>query len=150
MISVGAHPALNFKTVSSPVDGKETLIARRFLAGELSPNYFLTKSVTIGVYYLYSYSFDQGTAKNTHFVTLNSNFSNIKLPYRLFIKFIPQVYYLKQDRQDGFYFTSALTLARKHFPLSVSSITNKTIETNIVGSKDFVWNISLIYSFNKQ
>src|SRR6266536_218752 len=47
------------------------------------------------------------------------------------------------------YFTSAFTLAKKNFPLSVSAIINKTINTNITGSKNFVWNASLVYSFNK-
>ena len=42
-ITLGAHPALNFKTFTSAVDGTETTVARRFLAGELSPNYFFTK-----------------------------------------------------------------------------------------------------------
>jgi hypothetical protein len=34
----------------------------------------------------------------------------------------------KLDAEDGFYFTSAFTLAKANFPLSVSAIINKTIE----------------------
>ena len=148
-ITVGTHPALNFKTFTS-VDARETIVVRRFLAGELSPNYFFTKNISIGVYYVYAYGFDQGTPKNNHFVTLNSNFSNIKLPFNFLIKFIPQFYYLKQDERDGYYFTSEFHLAKKNFPLSLSSIINTPIESNIIGGQDFVWNISLIYSFNKK
>ena len=148
-ITVGTHPALNFKTFTS-VDGRETIVVRRFLAGELSPNYFFTKNISIGVYYVYAYGFDQGTPKNNHFVTLNSNFSNIKLPFNFLISVIPQFYYLKQDEQDGYYFTSEFHLAKKNFPLSLSSIINTPIESNIIGGQDFVWNISLIYSFNKK
>jgi len=150
-ITVGTHPALNFKTFTS-VDGTVTTVVRRFLAGELSPNYFFTRNISIGAYYLYAYGFDRGihgTPKNNHFVTINSNFSNIKLPYKFYMKFTPQFYYLKQDQRDGYYFTSAFNLARKNFPLSVSSVINKPIETNIIGGQDFVWNISLIYSFKK-
>ena len=40
--------------------------------------------------------------------------------------------------------------AKRGFPLSVMAIFNKTIETDITTSKDFVWNLSLIYSFSKQ
>jgi hypothetical protein len=149
-ITLGSHPALNFKTITSTVDGRETIVVRRFLAGEFSPNYFFTKNISIGVYYVYAYGFDQGTPKNNHFVTLNSNFSNIKLPFNFLIKFIPQFYYLKQDERDGYYFTSEFHLAKKNFPFSFSSIINKAIESNIIGSEDFVWNISLIYSFNKK
>jgi hypothetical protein len=148
-ITVGTHPALNFKTFTS-VDGRETIVVRRFLAGELSPNYFFTKNISIGVYYVYAYGFDQGTPKNNHFVTLNSNFSNIKLPFNFLINVIPQFYYLKQDQRDGYYFTSEFHLAKKNFPLSLSSIINTPIESNIIGGQDFVWNIILIYSFNKK
>lgn len=150
-ITVGSHPALNFKTFTSD-DGTKTTVVRRFLAGELSPNYFFTKNISIGVYYLYAYGFDRGihgTPKNNHFVTINSNLSNIKIPCRLLLRVTPQFYYLKQDRRDGYYFTSAFNLARKNFPLSVSSIINKSFESNIIGSEDFVWNISLVYSFKK-
>ena len=149
-ITLGSHPALNFKTFTSTVDGTETTVVRRFLAGELSPNYFITKNISIGVYYVYAYGFDQGTPKNNHFVTLNSNFSNIKLPFNFLMRFTPQFYYLKQDQREGYYFTSEFHLEKKNFPLSVSSIINKAIESNIIGSEDFVWNISLIYSFNKK
>jgi hypothetical protein len=149
-ITLGSHPALNFKTITSAVDARETIVVRRFLAGELSPNYFFTKNISIGVYYVYAYGFDQGTPKNNHFVTLNSNFSNIKLPFNFLINVIPQFYYLKQDQRDGYYFTSEFHLAKKNFPLSLSSIINTPIESNIIGGQDFVWNISLIYSFNKK
>lgn len=61
-----------------------------------------------------------------------------------------QVYYLKMDQQDGIYFTSTLTLANRKIPLSFSSVINKVIQTNITASKNFVWNVSLIYAFNKK
>lgn len=65
-------------------------------------------------------------------------------------KVAPQFYYLKQDERDGFYVTSKLTLAKRNFPLSISAIINKTIQTDITAGKNFVWNESLIYSFNKK
>ncbi len=100
------------------------------------------------MYYLYSRGLDPDAPKNTHFLTLNANFSHVKLPHQFFIKLTPQVYYLKQDKLDGYYCTAALTLAKQHFPLSLSTIVNKTISTDIV-SKNFVWNLNLVYSFNK-
>jgi hypothetical protein len=148
LISLGAHPAMNFKTEVSS-DGNEMIVTRRFLAGELSPNYLITRNVSLGMYYLYSHGFDKGAPANTHFLTLNSNISNIRLTGQFFMRVSPQFYYLKQDSHDGFYFTATVTLAKRNFPISISSIMNKTIETQIVASKDFVWNISLIYSFSK-
>ncbi|MEQ1675261.1 MAG: hypothetical protein ABL876_01090 [Chitinophagaceae bacterium] len=150
-ITVGAHPALNFRTMRLPVNGDtaDVIVARRFLAGELSPNYLLSKKLSIGIYYLYSRGFETTVPKNSHFITLNAGISGIPLPGKLYMKLTPQFYYLKQDKRDGFYFTSSMTLARKNFPLSVSAIINKTIRSNISGNKNFVWNTSLVYSFNK-
>ncbi|MBI1783341.1 MAG: hypothetical protein HYR66_18555 [Sphingobacteriales bacterium] len=150
-LTVGAHPAVNFRTYRLPVNGDSTdvTVARRFLAGELAPNYLLSKNVSIGLYYLFAIGFDINTPKYGHFITVNSNISNIGLPGKLKLRFNPQFYYLKQDKRDGFYFTSAFTISKNNFPFSVSSIINKTLSGNILGSKDFVWNVSLIYSFNK-
>jgi len=61
----------------------------------------------------------------------------------------PQIYYLKMDENDGFYFNTALTLAKRNFPLSISSIINKTIQTEIPVGENLIWNVSLIYTFNK-
>jgi hypothetical protein len=153
IIKIGAHPALNFKTEAVWANGvlkEEVMVTRRYLAGELAPNYFIAKNISVGMYYLYSYGLDWGTIRNTHFVTVNSNFSNIKLSKQFFMRFAPQFFYLKMDKQDGAFFTSIFTLAKKNFPLSVSSIINKRIKSNIVASKNFVWNASLIYAFNKK
>ncbi|MBL0358349.1 MAG: hypothetical protein IPP72_16420 [Chitinophagaceae bacterium] len=151
-LRLGAHPALNFRTQTVALNGvtKDVIITRRYLAGELTPNYYINKNISIGMYYLYSRGIDKDAVRNTHFLTINSNFSNIKLSSNYYMKFAPQVFYLKQDKQDGFFVTVAVTLARKNFPLSLSSIVNKRIESNITGSKNFVWNATLVYSFNKQ
>lgn len=151
-MNVGTHLGLNFKTSPQLINGdaSTTTVTRRYLAGELFPRVSLTKNISVGIYYLYSHGLDAGTIGNTHFVTFNTNFSNIKITDQFFIRFNPQFYYLKLDAQDGFYFTSTLTVAKKNFPLSVSSTINKIINTNITGSRNFVWNASLVYAFNKK
>jgi hypothetical protein len=150
-VNLGAHPALNFRTETISTNGvsKKVIVSRRYLAGELSPNYTLTKNISIGTYYLYSRGLEKDVARNTHFLALRTNFSNIKLSNQYFIRFTPQFYYLKTDKPDGFYFNPTLTLVKKNFPLSISSIVNKSIKTNIA-SQNFLWNASLIYSFNKE
>ena len=150
--NLGTHLGLPFKTITETTNGvtKETITTKRYLAGELAPNYHLSKAVSFGIYYLYSRGIDDGTTKNTHFLTLNANFSNIPVSKQFYLKFIPQVFYLKMDQHDGFYFTSALTLANRKVPVSISSVINKFIQTDITASKNFVWNVSLIYSFNKK
>ena len=100
------------------------------------------------MYYLYSHGLDVGTIGNTHFITFNLNCSNIKITDQVSFSINPQFYYLKLDAQDGIYFTSSFTVIKKHFPLAVSTIVNKEIKSNIAGSKDILWNISLVYNFN--
>ncbi|MBL0132990.1 MAG: hypothetical protein IPP79_02740 [Chitinophagaceae bacterium] len=91
------------------------MVTRRYLATELSPNYMITDNISAGVYYLYSRGLDNGTTRNTHFVTINSNISNIKLSNNLLFRLMPQFYYLKMDQQDGFYFTSTFVLSKRNF-----------------------------------
>jgi hypothetical protein len=146
-MSVGAHPSTVFGNTTAIVNGisKELITVRRFLAGELTPNYHFSKNFSLGVYYLYSHGLADAT-KNTNFVALNCNLSNIKLGGDFFMQIIPQIYYLKLDKEDGYYGTSTFTLSKQNFPLSISSIVNKKFRSNIV-SKDFVWNLSLIYHY---
>jgi len=147
-IHAGTHLGLNFKNTVLPIDGNsnEVTITERYLAGELSTNYSFAKNITVGIYYLYSHGLDPTTVKNNHFITVNANFSHIKLGSKIFMGIAPQFYYLNQGEHDGFYFTSAFSLSKGNFPLSISSVINKAIQTDIA-SKDFVWNVTLTYSF---
>jgi hypothetical protein len=61
--------------------------------------------------------------------------------------FSPQVYYLKSDNQDGYYFTSNVVLAKATSPFVLMSMINKEIRTNVAGSVNFDWNVSLLYNF---
>jgi hypothetical protein len=151
-MNVGTHLGLNHRYDSISVNGTVSttvLVVRRYMAGELAPNYFISKNISIGAYYMFSRGIDEGTIKNTHFVTLNSNFSNIKLGDQFYARITPQLYYLALDARDGLFITSSFNLAKKNFPLSFQSIINKSLDTDIDGSEKFLWNVSLIYSFNK-
>jgi hypothetical protein len=151
-VQVGAHPAIMFRTVTVATNGesREIIEALRFVAGEFSPNYNLTKNISIGMYYLYGHGFQNTATQNTHFVTLNSFFSNIRLSEKFYMKFYPQVYYLRMDAEDGFYITASLSLARRDFPLSIQAIVNQPFTTTIPGGDSFVWNLSLIYAFHRE
>lgn len=149
--TIGGHPALSFKNVVADVAGIQTstIQAQRYLAGELSSNYSLSKDISVGSYYLYSHGIESSAIQNTHFLTLNSSFSNIKLSEELAMRFSPQVYYLKMDSKDGFFFSSSLTLSKKNSPISISALINKVIKTDIA-TKNFVWNATIAYSFNNK
>jgi hypothetical protein len=151
-INIGAHPAIAFKTMtfSSDTVSKDAIVAQRYLAAELAPNYFFTKDISLGVYCFYAYGVEKDIVKNTEMFSLRSNFSNIKLSKQFFIRFNPQVYYLRMDENDGYYFSTSLTLAKRSLPFSISGLINKTIRSKISASKNFIWNASLIYTFNNK
>ena len=150
-LGTGTHLGLSFRTVSflNGTEQVEGLAVRRYLAGELVPNYFVTREISVGSYYLYSHGLDAGAVKNTHFITVRANFSHLALTKQFYLRVSPQIYYLYQDGREGQYFTGSVALVRNRFPLSVSYIFNKTINSNILGSKDFIWSLSLVYSFNR-
>jgi hypothetical protein len=147
----GASLGLNFATLpvtlpTGPTTGSGNF---RYLIGELAPNYFISKSTTVGLYYLYLRGLDVGTINNTHFIDINMNFSHIALGNKFYARFVPHFFYLRQDGRDGFYIYPIVALAKNNFPLSIQFILDKAIQSDILGSEDFVWNVSLIYSFNK-
>lgn len=151
-IRVGAHPSILFSTMPVTVDGvtSDKLIARRYVAGEISPDFYITKLISVGMYYLKGYGLQDDAVKNTDFITLNAKFHDIGLSKRLSLGFYPQFYYLKMDDTNGFYFSSRQALNIKDFPLSIQCIINVPIESDVVGGQDFVWNVSLVYSFGNQ
>jgi hypothetical protein len=149
--NIGAHPAIAFKSKTFLVNGQpnEVLAAQRFFATEVSPNYIINKNITVGIYYLHSFGLEKDVTQNTDFVALRGFFSNINLSNDFFLRIAPQLYYLKQDDKDGIYSSATLTLTHKKLPFFISSVLSKSIQTQITG-KDFVWNISLHYAFNRK
>ena len=148
-LTAGTHLGLNFVRAVLPVNGDsgKVLLTQRYIVGELVPTYIITRDISVGLYYLVSHGMDRGTTNLTHFLTLNANFSHVPLSHSLYLKWVPQFYYLKIDRDDGFYFTSSFTLAKQQFPVSLSAVINKAIHSNIHAGGDFVWNLSLTWSF---
>ena len=150
-LGIGAHPSVLFGTTSVVINNisKDVIIARRYLATEIAPNFFIHKNISIGVYYLYSHGLEKEGVQNTNFVTLNANFSHIPLYKDFFAKFSPQVFYLKMDKNEGYYTNATLTFVKKNFPLSLSFIANQKIKSSIAGGK-FVWNATLTYALNRK
>lgn len=150
-LQIGGHiPALIFSTQNVLRNGvaDDVIASQRFLAVELTPNYTLSKNISIGMYLLRGHGFDKGGTQDSYYAGLRSTIANIGLGKRISLRCNPQVYYLKTDDIDGVYVTNTLTLSMQNFPLAVSNIVNKAVQTNIPG-KMFDWNLSLIYSFDK-
>lgn len=151
-LTFGGHlPGINYITKQVTVNGitEELSVARRFLALEIIPTYKISEHTSIGMYYLRGHGFQKHGPQNSNFLSLQGNFTKIKLVGKTYFSFNPQVFYLKVDATDGFYVNATTTFGVKGFPITISSIINKAIESDIP-AKDFDWNISLIYTLDKQ
>lgn len=150
-LTFGGHlPGLNFITRPVTVNGidENLSITRRFLAAEIIPTYYIKNNLSIGLYYLRGFAFQKHGPQDTNFLSLQGNFTKIKLVGKTYFSFNPQVFYLKVDADDGFYVNATTTFGVRDFPITISSIVNKAIESEIA-AKDFDWNVSLIYTFDR-
>lgn len=151
-LNLGAHPAFNFafRSVTDNTKTWNITQARRFVATEVFPHYIVNDKLSLGAYYLKGFGLQKDGPLNTHFVALNSTISHIPLFSGIQLTLNPQVYFLKIDKEDGFYFSSNIAFSKPGSHLALASTINKEINTNITGSKNFVWNLILQYHFNKK
>lgn len=151
-LDIGAHPALSFKEQTLyTADGTErnTMTVRRYLATEMAPSYTINKNVSISLYYLFSHGIEPELTQYTNFISARASFPNIKLSEKYYARFNPQVYYLNMDGVEGTYVNATVAIAKRGFPLSVSTMFNNPIKTNLLSGNDFLWNINLVYNFGK-
>ncbi len=151
-INLGAHPALAFRRKMITIDDhtQEDMVVRRYLAAELAPTYLITKNTSIGLYWLYSRGIEKDITKNTNLISVRGSLSNLRISEEFYLRINPQVYYLVMDGIDGVYFNSTITIAKRDFPVTVSSLINQPIKTNIEIGNEFLWNVSINYTFGKE
>lgn len=151
VLRVGTHPALNFQFRDIVTNGKSSTITqmRRFLAWEVSPTFTLSNNWTVGVYYLQGNGLQLDGPRTTHFVTLNTSLSKIRISPLLRFSLIGAVYYLNLDGYEGQYLTATAILSNLKFPVSLESSINQTFKANLPGNRQFMWNVTLNYNFRK-
>jgi hypothetical protein len=150
-LAIGGHlPGINYVTTPVTIGSitEELSVARRFLAAEIIPTYKFSNNISVGLYYLRGHGFQKHGPQNSSFLSLQGNFSKIKLVGKTYFSFNPQVFYLKVDALNGFYVNATTTLGVRDFPLTISSIVNKVIDSDIP-TKDFDWNVSVVYTLEK-
>ena len=82
-LTVGGHPAFSFRTTSAVVGGtsRDLIETRRYVAGEITPVFSMTRKVGLGGYYLYSHGLDVGAPPHTHLVAARSvSYTHLTLP----------------------------------------------------------------------
>ncbi len=150
-LGAATHLGLNFKptVVEIGLKPENTLLTERYWVGEIFPRYTIRGNSSIGIYYMHSRGLDPGTVDKTHFITLNANIPHLTLFKDVYLGVNPQLYYLKQGAPDGYYFTCTFTLGKDNFPITMSSLINQDIQTEIEAGKGFLWNVGVRYAFGK-
>jgi hypothetical protein len=148
---VGVHPAFSYvrRTISDNGKPLEITEMLRFAALEVVPNYRIKPNWSVGAMFLKGFGLQKHGPQRTNVLFLNTNISNIKLGGDFRFNFTPILYFLKIDKSIGKYVTATSALSNKKLPLSLSYTFNKTINSNIAGNQDFMWNVGLTYMFNK-
>ena len=146
-LDLGVHPGFLFSTIRLPENGvsKEYFTTSRFFVGALTPTYTITPNISVGAYYQHARGYNSDI-RQSDFAGLNLNFSDIPLGARYYLKAVPQVYYLKNDDQDGYYLNTNVSAHKRDFPFSVSALLNKKLRSEIP-SDDFLWNLTVSWSF---
>lgn len=136
-LTFGGHiPGLNFVTRPIEVNGvvEDMSVVRRFLAGEIIPKYIISKYASISIYYLRGHGFQKDGPQNSNFLSLQGSLTRIKIAGKVYVDFNPQFFYLTVDADDGFYANATTTIGIKNFPLTISSIVNKAIQSDIAAN----------------
>lgn len=147
-LNVAVRPILSFKTSPLARDGlvEDVVEARRFLAGVVRTEGYLTPHLAAGVYYFYSRGFQSSTQRHTHFLSATGGIRGLDLSRRVRLSINPQVYYLRLDDLGGFFTAANVVLSRQGWPLSASTLLNAKLRSDLAAD-DFVWNVSLTYSY---
>ena len=151
-LQLGAHPAYNFALRDITEGTKKTTItqARRFVAAEIFPSFRVSNKFGLGLYYLNGFGMQLDGPQDTRFIALNANISGIRIFKNHTLQYTPQFYYLNIDRESGTYYTHTIGISSSKHPLLIQSTVNQEIKTNISGSRNFSWNLSLFYTFNNK
>lgn len=151
-LHVGAHPAFIFENKMVD-DGNGNMIqsmeGKRFLAGEISPRYTFNEKTSVSFLYLAGRSLGKVPYALNQFVALGSQFTKIPLAEKYFFNASPQVFYLKMNEKDGYFTSSSFVVGKKDLPVSLGSTISRKIVSEI-DVNDWIWNVSLIYSFNNE
>lgn len=150
-LRVGAHPAFTLINRSDTELGETKDITEmlRFVAFEVVPGYQINQHWGVSAMYLEGHALQKHGPQLTRVLFLNLNLTEIALSNSLRVHAFPSVYYLFTDGYRGTYGTVTGVLAHKKWPFSLQSTINQTFSSDLPDNKEFLWNVTLNYNFNK-
>jgi hypothetical protein len=150
-LRLGAHPAFSLirRTVTENAVDTEITEVLRFAAGEIVPNYQITKNWGVSAVYLHGSGLQQHGPQRTNVLFLNTSIANIKVAKQLRFQLIPTVFFLNVDGNTGDYLSVTGILSHQKWPFLLQSTVNQTFRSNIPGNQNFMWNVTLNYRFSR-
>ncbi len=147
-------PAISFlrQKVTNNGTTYEQIFTQRWCTPELTISYKVSEKISVGTYYIHGIGLEkEGQTKQTDFTSLRMRLSNVKVVGNIYFQWDPQLYFIRMDDLSGFFAAQNLTLSHKKLPISIASMMNISMEANNeIPTEDFVWNVSLIYSFRNE
>jgi hypothetical protein len=152
-MKVGVHlPAYSFREQTYEVDGEtqERLVPYRVMAIELLPSYTISEHISIGAYYLHGFALEKfDEIRYIDFLSLRVHVSQLRLSKQFYLNWNPEVYFLNLFGVGGYYAAHSISLGHQKLPLSLTTTMNVKLKSDIE-TKDFDWNVSLIYAFRTE
>jgi hypothetical protein len=144
--------SLSYKTVTNASYNppQENIRTTRYLVGAIEPSYQFNKYFDLGIYLFYNWGVEKFITRNTYMFSFRPSISNIPVTKNIVARINPEIYYLKLDKNDGIYFNARFLMTKKNFPISLSALINKPLNSNIPAAYDLLWNVGVSYTFNKK
>ncbi len=154
-LNFSANHSLSFKDIDTYTDtisvsSREIIRTTRYVAAAITPNYKFNNYLNVSMYLFYTRGIEKFITQNTYMIAVRPGISNIPVAGGVMARLGPEVYYLKMDDHDGYFLNATISLTKKNFPLSVSALLNKTLNSDIPSEYDFLWNVGLTYTFNNK
>ena len=144
--------SFSYKTIttySSTGTPQEIIRTTWYLVAAVQPNYQVNKYMGVGIYLFYNHGLESFITQNTIMLSFRPSFSNIPVTKNISAILNPEIYLLKMDDKNGTFLNARFSVTKKNFPLSVSGLINKSLKSNIPSDYDFLWNVGLSYTFNR-
>lgn len=151
-VTLHTNYSLSYKSINSYTSlgvSQEIIRTTRYLVGAIAPSYQVNRYLGIGMYFFYNWGIEKFITRNTIMVSLRP-VTNIPVTKNVVARITPEIYHLTMDDDEGMFLNASFLVSKKNFPLSVSGLINKPLKSNIPSEYDFLWNVGLSYTFNKQ
>ena len=151
-LNLSTNYSFSYKTVTAitAVEPQELIRTTRYLVAAASPEYIVNKYFSLGTYLFYNHGIEKFITRNTIMLSFRPSISNIPITKNITARLSPEIYHLSMDDNEGVFFNARLAVNKKNFPVSLSAIINKPIESNIPSEYDLLWNVGLGYTFSNK